>query len=150
MNASPGQRPKALHGRAMDCVLISIRQSQKYLLSAQALLAGKLLRVWKVFARRLNLQSTAKIFIQHFRKTFQFIWKLFRLSGRFLVNLEGLHSVWKLSRLLGKFSRLSGNFPGYLESFQFISKVQNLSGKFPEKVNDFQPIFTLWKVFRLS
>ena len=50
------------------------------------------------------------------------VWRISRLCGGFLVNLEDIPSFLKLSRLSGMFSKLSGKFTVYLESLEFVWK----------------------------
>ena len=69
-------------------------QSPKNLVGMSALPTGKFLHVQKVFVRTYKIGHKIK---PQLLKSFQTVWKVSGLSGKFPDSLESLQTVWKIS-----------------------------------------------------
>ena len=98
----------------------------------------------EIFRTDLKLFSLLEIF--QCLETFQTVWKLSRLCGKFADSLKTFQTLWKLSRL-------SANFPDSLETFKTIGKLSRLSGNYSGLSGNFQgsagTFQTVWYILKL-
>ena len=117
-----------------------VRQRQKYIGSAGALLPGKFLRVRKVFTLNILLSNISWTCLEnHWR-----IWKVSGLSGKFSDCIERFWIVWKVFILSGNFQYSLESIEG-LENLKIFWQVTKLSRRFSECLENYH---IAWKVSR--